>query len=265
MSRTSLIELLAAPPRRVVAFFAHPDDEAFAAAGLLARCRRAGAQLTIISATRGETGRPRQRERFVAVDRVEVAALRSRELAESCAALGADAPRFLELEDGAVDPTSEAAICGLSRLLETIEPDLIVTFGADGAYGHRDHLACPLLLEAALSRWASSVSASVVLRAQFPRGLFAPLRRALRRAPFIDRALSSSALGIEAAQATYTLVLDDDERAIKCAALSAHASQLIDGDPETFLRPEIIRPLLREEWFTLPRGDTKAAFPRGQR
>lgn len=258
MSQTSLIELLGAAPRRVVAFFAHPDDEAFAAAGLLVRCRRAGAQISIISATRGEAGRPRQRERFAAVDRVEVAALRSRELAGSCAALGADAPRFLELEDGAIEATSETAIEALAAQLDQLAPDLVVTFGDDGAYAHRDHRACPQLLSAALGMSTGSWPKGLprVLQAQFPRGLFTPLRRALRRMPFIDRRVAADALGIDLAQATLRLVLDEDEHAIKRAALAAHASQLIDGDAETFLHPEIIRPLLQEEWYTLASAAT---------
>lgn len=43
---------------RLVGVFAHPDDESFAAGGLLAALAERGAEVTVISATRGEPAIP---------------------------------------------------------------------------------------------------------------------------------------------------------------------------------------------------------------
>src|SRR5438270_13505268 len=41
---------------RILAVFAHPDDESIVAGGTLAACARAGYDISILSATRGEQG-----------------------------------------------------------------------------------------------------------------------------------------------------------------------------------------------------------------
>ena len=42
--------------RRLLAIFAHPDDESLACGGTLARCADAGVEVTLVCATRGEAG-----------------------------------------------------------------------------------------------------------------------------------------------------------------------------------------------------------------
>ena len=44
---------------RLVGIFAHPDDEVFCAGGTLAKYAAAGAEVTVVSATRGEAGQIR--------------------------------------------------------------------------------------------------------------------------------------------------------------------------------------------------------------
>jgi LmbE family N-acetylglucosaminyl deacetylase len=45
--------------RRLLGVFAHPDDEVFRAGGTMARAAEAGAEVMIVSATRGEHGQIR--------------------------------------------------------------------------------------------------------------------------------------------------------------------------------------------------------------
>jgi LmbE family N-acetylglucosaminyl deacetylase len=45
--------------RRLLGVFAHPDDEVFCAGGTMARAAEAGAEVMIVSATRGERGQIR--------------------------------------------------------------------------------------------------------------------------------------------------------------------------------------------------------------
>ncbi|HYN87205.1 MAG TPA: PIG-L family deacetylase, partial [Ardenticatenaceae bacterium] len=42
--------------RRILALFAHPDDECFGVGGTLARAAREGAHVVLVCATRGEAG-----------------------------------------------------------------------------------------------------------------------------------------------------------------------------------------------------------------
>lgn len=226
--------------RKLLAFFAHPDDEAFAAGGLIAFAARAGAKVFVVSATRGELGSRRGK----AASPDALGFVRAHELGASCRILGAADPRFLGLRDGAVEP--EAAAASLAALLSDIGPDLIVTFGADGAYGHRDHLACT----DAVARLAPLAP---VLHAVFPRGIFAPVCRALRRFDIVD--LRPDRLGVDREAVDLLLPLDAELAGRKREALGAHVSQLDDGDPRSFLRLGLIDPLLREEWYTLASGE----------
>ena len=43
-------------PSRLLAIWAHPDDEAYLSAGLMARMTDAGHEVTVVTATRGEKG-----------------------------------------------------------------------------------------------------------------------------------------------------------------------------------------------------------------
>lgn len=212
---------------RVAAVFAHPDDEAFAAGGLLARCALRG-PVELIVATRGEAGAARDR------DPSPLGARRQAELEASCHALGLDPPRQLGLPDGALTPGA------VRQALLTLPHDAVVTLGDDGAYGHRDHLAVTTAVRA--------LAGPRCVEAAFPRGLFAPVHRALRKlgAPVEGRA----PWGVRRDQVAWVLPLDAATRARKEAALRAHASQLTHGDPHSFLRRGLVRPLLEEEWWT---------------
>jgi LmbE family N-acetylglucosaminyl deacetylase len=46
----------ATPPRRPLGIWAHPDDEAYLSAGLMARTTDAGGHVTCVTATMGEHG-----------------------------------------------------------------------------------------------------------------------------------------------------------------------------------------------------------------
>src|SRR6266700_6891382 len=51
--------LAALHPMRILGVFAHPDDESFCAGGTLARYVASGAEVMVVSATRGEAGQIR--------------------------------------------------------------------------------------------------------------------------------------------------------------------------------------------------------------
>ncbi|HEX7594211.1 MAG TPA: PIG-L family deacetylase [Anaerolineae bacterium] len=118
----------------LLAIFAHPDDESNAAGGTLARYAREGADVTLVSATRGELGIPGLAP--------EVAgAVRERELRAAGTALGARAVHFLGYRDGKLAGADEQkAVARLVALLREIQPQVVITFGPDGISGHADHV-----------------------------------------------------------------------------------------------------------------------------
>jgi LmbE family N-acetylglucosaminyl deacetylase len=241
-----------------LALFPHPDDEAYAAGGLLAWCAAGGATVELVCATRGEGGTDRAGGTPAGA---ALADLRTRELEASCRALGIGAPRVLALTDGELAAADRAAAIALvSEHLRRVRPHVAVTLGGDGVYASLDHRA-----------WTDVVGAAVrgcgepprLLHAVFPRGLFVPVWRALRRGrgARLVAEVDPHSLGTDAADVALRL----DVRSVrdrKLAAIAAHRSQLLDGDPLTFLRPGIVDRLLDEEWYLVADGP---ALPAGAR
>jgi LmbE family N-acetylglucosaminyl deacetylase len=128
---------LATLPTTLLGVWAHPDDEAYLSAGLMARVVAAGGRVVCVTATLGEggagpLGAPRDR----------LAAVRQAELQASLALLGVSDLRLLGYADGhcAEVPPREPAD-HLATLMDTLRPDAVVTFGPDGITGHPDHVA----------------------------------------------------------------------------------------------------------------------------
>ncbi len=128
-------------PRRVLAIFAHPDDELFVAPAL-ARAAREGEEVTYVYAASGDQGPG-------VSDMKRGAALAEHREGEAlCAtrALSASETIFLRHGDGTLGvtahhPQSSARQLAqdLASLLVERDFDIVVTWGPDGGYGHADH------------------------------------------------------------------------------------------------------------------------------
>lgn len=124
---------------RLLAVFAHPDDEVFCAGGLLARWVATGGAAMVVSATRGEAGQIHDTE---AATRRTLGAVRERELRLACGRLGVGHVECLDYQDGALQSVDEMALAQhVAAYVRVFEPDIVVTFGPDGGYGHPDHIA----------------------------------------------------------------------------------------------------------------------------
>jgi LmbE family N-acetylglucosaminyl deacetylase len=132
---------------RVLGLFAHPDDEVFCVGGTIARCADAGAVTAIVSLTQGEAGQIR--EASTATRRV-LGAVRVTELQHSADALGVDHVTCLDLGDGHLADQPPEAIAAIARaVIDEFRPDVVVTFGPDGAFGHPDHVtSCVATIDA---------------------------------------------------------------------------------------------------------------------
>jgi LmbE family N-acetylglucosaminyl deacetylase len=123
-------------PNRLLGVWAHPDDEAYLSAGLMARVVEAGGSVTILTATSGEKGTD-DPSRY---DTAEFAAFRRSELTASAAALGVTDVRFLGLRDGECEVADDDDLTRMVLdVIDDVRPDAIVTFGPDGITGHPDH------------------------------------------------------------------------------------------------------------------------------
>ena len=129
----------------LLGIWAHPDDEAYLSAGLMASAVRAGHRVAVVTATAGELGTP-DPERCPPG---KLATVRRREMTASLVALGVTEHTWLDYPDGgcAAIP-DDIAITEIADVIAAVAPDTIVTFGPDGMTGHPDHQA--------VSRWATA-------------------------------------------------------------------------------------------------------------
>jgi LmbE family N-acetylglucosaminyl deacetylase len=134
--------------RGLTAILAHPDDETFAIGGTMARYAGDGVRCSLYCATDGDAGRS---SGIPVSSRAGLAALRRDELRVACALLGI---RVLECgghPDGALAATDpEIVMAEIVRLIRRERPEVVVTFGPEGApTRHRDHRAISRLATAA--------------------------------------------------------------------------------------------------------------------
>jgi LmbE family N-acetylglucosaminyl deacetylase len=123
---------------RVLGLFAHPDDEVFCVGGTIARCAAAGAVTSIVALTHGEAGQIRD---AATATRRTLGAVRFKELERAAAALGVDHVTCLDLGDGRLAERSlEEIATVVAGVIDEFRPDVVVTFGPDGGYGHPDHV-----------------------------------------------------------------------------------------------------------------------------
>ena len=128
---------------------AHPDDESLGTGGALAKYAAEGVATYLLTATRGERGRFPDGNGSAGPDVVGRA--REAELMAAAAVLSLREVRFLDYPDGAVDTVDAArAVEKIAGHLRRVKPQVVVTFGPEGAYGHPDHIAIGQLTTAAI-------------------------------------------------------------------------------------------------------------------
>jgi LmbE family N-acetylglucosaminyl deacetylase len=134
---------------RLLCVLAHPDDESLGTGGALAKCAAEGVATYLLTATRGERGRFGDSKESPGPDIVGKA--REAELRAAATELGLREVRLLDYPDGALDQVDGAdAIEKIAGHLRRIKPQVVITFGPEGAYGHPDHIAISQLTTAAI-------------------------------------------------------------------------------------------------------------------
>jgi LmbE family N-acetylglucosaminyl deacetylase len=200
----------------VLGVWAHPDDEAYLSAGLMALARRAGQRVVVVTATTGERGLSAP-----PLPPPELAAVRRAELAESLAAVDVNEHSFLGYRDGecaSVPPATAAD--RLRKVMEEVQPRTVVTFGPDGMTGHPDHQAVSAWTTAA---WRAAGRPGRLLQATLTPEFHATWGEVNRNLGVWMDGAQGPCTPVD--QLALTIELDDDLRVRKEAALRAQRSQ----------------------------------------
>lgn len=135
-------------PGALLAAFAHPDDETFAAAGTLSRYHQQRVRTALFTATDGEAGRSGPIE---VCDRAQLARVRRAELLRGAAIIGIDRVFAAGFPDGELErhPADEV-LAALVATIREVRPGVILTFGPEGGPNqHPDHKVISRLATAA--------------------------------------------------------------------------------------------------------------------
>jgi LmbE family N-acetylglucosaminyl deacetylase len=267
------------PDKRLtlMAVHAHPDDEATGTGGVLARYAAEGIRTVLVTCTDGRCGdgpdgaKPGESGH----DPAAVVAMRATELAASCAVLGIDHLELLGYADSGMmgwpandapdafwtTPVDQAA-AKLAAVIRQYEPDVVVTYDANGFYGHPDHIQAHRVTMAAVE--ATAIPAKVYWTTA-PRSRMAEFAQIMREfgadwdEPDPAAEPPAPEIGLPDDEIT-TWVDTTDYGEQKFDALAAHASQ---SENIFFLRmgKEKFTEMMGVEAFVRVRDRTGADVP----
>ncbi|WP_329478549.1 PIG-L family deacetylase [Kribbella sp. NBC_01484] len=243
----------------LVAFHAHPDDEALLMGGTLARLAAEGHRVVLAVATDGEAGAAASSYRMAG----RLAAYRRDELDSSAAALGcARVVRFGFSDSGSSGPVAdgafsrvpvEVAAAPLIELLRAEGADALTIYDPAGGYGHPDHQQ----VYAVGVHAAAQAGTPLVLEATIDRRLIRRLIRVVEAIPGVLPAVRAADYdGAYSPASAITHCVDVRAYADqKRQAFQAHASQASSDDGARTLGlllklpPWLFRRVLGREWY----------------
>ena len=281
--------------RSLLLVHAHPDDESIETGATMARYAAEGAAVTLVTCTLGELGEviPRQLAHLAAPggDAAAGAALgeyRAGELAAACAALGVSDHRFLGGPGRWTDSgmmglaAGDAAGCfwqadvgqaarDLLAVVAEVRPQVLVSYDANGFYGHPDHIQAHRVAWRAFELsgglvgkfYATAMPRSVLPRlidlSPPPASAGPPPGAAFTRV----RSVADLPFGVPDEQVTTEI----DATAwlpAKLAAMRAHATQVTVDGPFFALSNNLGQRALGVEYYTLLAGPRGPAGPGGR-
>ena len=200
----------------ILSVWAHPDDESYLAAGLMAAARDRGQRVVCVSATAGELGTPDPQVWPPARLEPDCAA-GSRRRRWRCSASSSTTSSACPTV--ASTPTTPRGGPRSARLFDEVAPDTVLTFGPDGMTFHPDHQA--------VHRWVTAAWRARRCRARL---LFAAMT-----APHLARfgdlyerwdvyMTDDRPAGVRPDELALHLRLEGDDLDRKLAALRAHAT-----------------------------------------
>jgi len=239
--------------RTLLLVHAHPDDEVITTGATMAHYAAAGDRVVLVTCTRGELGEVVAEDlahRHAAAEDT-LGEHRVGELEESLRILGTsrhywlggpgrwrdsdmmgrpgnDDPRSFWRAD--LDETADALV----GILRAERPDVVLTYDANGGYGHPDHIKAHLTTHAAVARLAPEFEVPKVYEQAWPRS-FVQLGIDLAieaGRPDLFGTTDVDELPFAVPDERITTVIDGSAQLpAKRAALVAHRSQIAPTDP----------------------------------
>ncbi|MFN8075975.1 MAG: N-acetyl-1-D-myo-inositol-2-amino-2-deoxy-alpha-D-glucopyranoside deacetylase [Kineosporiaceae bacterium] len=286
----SLLDDGDAVPGRLLFVHAHPDDETINNGATMAAYVAAGAQVALVTCTRGEEGEviPAELAHLAADAEDALGPHRVHELAAAMTALGVRSHRFLGAgdpwepgfapreyadsgmaygPDGSVVPTPtsrpgafaladlDEAAARLAATLRHLRPHVVVTYEPGGGYGHPDHVRTHDVVTAAVDLAASTPGAGGPAW-DVPKLYWCAVPRSQLTASFaggpVDAGAPAPSMVMDDALVTAALDVAAWLPA-KTAALRAHATQIVVKDGAFALSNDLDQVLLGTEWYRLAR------------
>ncbi len=130
---------------RILYVFPHPDDESFGPGPVIARQQRQGHEVFLLTLTRGEA--TRERDKF-GYSKEEMGRVRRAEMQEVARTLKLADLTVLGLPDGGLadlDPLDLEAL--ITRHVAHVRPHVLVTYAVHGISGHPDHLVAHAVIK----------------------------------------------------------------------------------------------------------------------
>src|SRR5690242_3690860 len=138
---------------KLMAVLAHPDDECLGNGGIFAKYAAEGLETHLVTATRGERGWMGSESDNPGLE--ALGRMRETELLAAAEVLGIRHVDFLDYVDGELDVANPPeAVAKIAGHLRRVKPQVVVTFGQYGGYGHPDHIAISQFTTAAIVRAA---------------------------------------------------------------------------------------------------------------
>jgi LmbE family N-acetylglucosaminyl deacetylase len=244
----------------LVTFHAHPDDEAIACGGTMARAAAEGHRVVLVVATRGEHGEVE--DGFLAPGE----SLADRRAAETLAAaevLGAARLEFLGYQDSGMMGTPEndapdsfwqadvdEAAGRLAAILTEERADVLTIYDANGVYGHPDHIqvhrvglraaelaGTPTVYESTMNREAATELLALATEEM-------DTAEAEEAAAGLDLATFGTPAHLLTTAVDVTAHLDRKRR-----AMAAHASQIAETSFFLKMDDETFRRAWGTEWY----------------
>jgi LmbE family N-acetylglucosaminyl deacetylase len=214
---------------RLLFIYAHPDDESFGVAGIARMYADRGAELAMVTATRGDAGRAGEPP---ICSREELPARREAELRDAASILGIGHVTVLDyLDKHLAEAPSDKIRRELVSAIRRHRPQVVVTFDPDGANLHPDHIA--------ISRFASdAIAAAGDPRWYADAGDAHAVERLLWTSPVMpwDTAQSPDL----AKERGVDFLIDISKyRGTKAAALRAHRTQHVSINRHFFDVPDV--------------------------
>jgi LmbE family N-acetylglucosaminyl deacetylase len=241
-----------------VFFHAHPDDEAIATSGTMAKAAKAGHRVVLVVATKGECGEVP--DGYLDAGE-ELSSRRVKETEDAARIIGAHRLEFLGYVDsGMVDtPENEAPECfwqadieeaaeRLATILREERADVLTAYDSNGNYGHPDHIQ----VHRVGVRAAELAGVKKVYENTIDRDYVIDLMQRARDfgMDIPEEPVETLELGVPSEQIT-TVVDVRDHLGVKRDAMRAHGSQIAETSFFLAMPDEAFEAMWGQEWFTL--------------